>query len=83
MEKRYYVYIMTNRHHTALYTGMTNNLSRRVREHREGRGSRFVRRYNATKLVYVEEHPRPQDAIAREKQLRPDHAGRRSTWSSA
>ncbi len=66
----YYVYIMTNRHHTVLYTGMTNNLERRVREHQEGRGSRFARRYNVSKLVYVEEHVRPQDAIAREKQIK-------------
>ena len=70
MQKTFYVYIMTNRHNTVLYTGMTNDLARRVREHKEKRGSKFTRRYNIARLVYFEEHSRAQDAIDREKQIK-------------
>lgn len=70
MRKTYYVYIMANRHNTVLYTGMTNDLARRVLEHKEKRGSKFTRRYNIDRLVYFEEHPRAQDAIDREKQIK-------------
>ena len=66
----YYVYIMSNRHRTVLYIGMTNSLERRVQEHQEGRGSTFTARYQAKELVYYEEYERPQDAIDREKQLK-------------
>jgi len=68
--RTYYVYIMTNRHNTVLYTGMTNNLERRVREHKEGHGSQFTRRYNIKKLVYFEEYMEVNEAIAREKQIK-------------
>ncbi|WP_211214088.1 GIY-YIG nuclease family protein [Salisaeta longa] len=68
--RTYYVYILTNAHHTVLYTGMTNDLRRRVAEHRQGEGSAFVRRYNATKLVYAEAYSEVRDAIRREKQLK-------------
>lgn len=54
-EHRYFVYILTNRHDRVLYTGVTNDLARRVREHREKRGSDFTNRYNVNKLVYFEE----------------------------
>ena len=70
MQQYYHVYIMTNRGRSVLYTGVTNSLERRVCEHKEKRGSRFTRRYNVTRLVYVEEHQRPQDAIEREKQIK-------------
>jgi putative endonuclease len=52
--KQYCVYIMTNAHHTVLYTGVTNNLARRVYEHKNGLGSVFVKKYNVHKLVYYE-----------------------------
>jgi putative endonuclease len=68
--RTYCVYIMTNRHHTVLYTGMTNHLERRVHEHKDGRGSQFTRRYHVTKRVYVEEYAEVTDAIAREKQIK-------------
>jgi putative endonuclease len=68
--RRYYVYIMTNKGDTVLYTGMTNHLERRVREHKEKRGSPFTRRYNIQKLVYFEEYAEVRDAIAREKQIK-------------
>ena len=53
-ERQYCVYIMTNAHHTVLYTGVTNELQRRVLDHRSGKGSGFTKKYNITKLVYFE-----------------------------
>ncbi len=70
MTDQYYVYIMTNKHHTVLYTGVTNDLKRRVYEHREGRGSGFTSRYNVKKLVYYEISQDARAAIAREKQIK-------------
>jgi putative endonuclease len=49
---------------------MTNNLQRRVYEHKSGRGGRFTSRYNVTKLVYYEIYKDPSSAIAREKQIK-------------
>ena len=69
-EHRYFVYILTNQRRTVLYTGVTNNLARRLREHREGHGSVFASRYNAHRLVYAEVHRYIGDAIAREKQIK-------------
>ena len=51
-----WVYIMTNRRNGTLYIGVTNDLLRRVWEHREGVGSSFVRKYGLTRLVYCERH---------------------------
>jgi putative endonuclease len=70
MTEQYYVYIMTNKHHTVLYTGVTNDLMRRVQEHRDGRGGSFTSRYNATKLVFYETCQDARSAIAREKQIK-------------
>ena len=67
--KQHYVYIMTNRSRT-LYTGVTNNLERRVFEHKQGMGSKFTSKYNITRLVYYEECPDVREAIAREKQIK-------------
>ena len=66
----YYVYILTNKNHTVLYTGVTSDIHRRIREHREGRGSQFTRKYNADKLVYIEMTDDVSAAIAREKQIK-------------
>jgi len=52
-DRQYCVYILTNAYNTVLYTGVTNNLTRRVLEHRAGK-SGFTKRYNLTKLVYYE-----------------------------
>jgi putative endonuclease len=60
----YYVYILANRRHGALYTGVTNQLGRRIFEHREGLGSKFVRDYRIFMLVYAEAYDDPRDAIA-------------------
>ncbi len=68
-DRQYCVYIMTNAHNTVLYTGVTNNLQRRVLEHRAGQSS-FTKRYNVTKLVYFECGSDINAAIAREKQIK-------------
>ena len=65
----YYVYIMTN-HSKTLYTGVTNDLQRRVFEHKNKQVSGFTSRYNITKLVYFENSSGPYDAIRREKQIK-------------
>ena len=70
MNKQYYVYIMTNRTNTVLYTGVTNDLKTRVYEHKEKMANGFTRKYNATKLVYYEVCEEAQSAISREKQLK-------------
>ncbi|GAB4425569.1 MAG: GIY-YIG nuclease family protein [Anaerolineae bacterium] len=70
MDKQYYVYIMTNKHNTVLYTGVTNDLSRRVYEHKNGHGGGFTSRYNVHKLVYFEQCGDVKAAITREKQIK-------------
>jgi putative endonuclease len=66
---QYYVYIMSNKSKT-LYTGVTNNLEKRVYEHKNKLKKGFTRRYNIAKLVYYESFLSIQDAIAREKQIK-------------
>jgi putative endonuclease len=67
--KTYFVYIMTNRSKT-LYTGVTNNLVRRVREHKAGTGSRFAAKYKLDRLVYFERFEDIHNAIEREKRIK-------------
>jgi putative endonuclease len=69
-ERQYYVYIMTNKNNNVLYTGMTNDLARRIWEHKEKQTSGFTSRYNIMKLVYYEIFSDPYNAIAREKQIK-------------
>ena len=69
MNKEYYVYIMTNKSRT-LYTGVTNNLERRVYEHKHKLMTGFTSKYNITKLVYYEAGDNINVAIAREKQIK-------------
>ena len=66
----YWVYRMTNVGNTVLYTGVTDNLRRRVAAHRNGTGSKFTSRYNVTKLVFYEVFGLIQDAIAAEKKIK-------------
>ena len=66
---QYYVYIMTNRSKT-LYTGVTNDLMRRVYEHKNKMIEGFTKKYHITKLVYYEETNDIQVAISREKQIK-------------
>jgi putative endonuclease len=70
MDRQYYVYIMTNKHNNVLYTGITNDLKRRVYEHKEKLLNGFTKKYNITKLVYYEVFEDPENAILREKQIK-------------
>ena len=70
MEHRYFVYILTNSRHTVLYTGVTNDLLRRVSEHRNPAFEGFTHRYNVNHLVYYEEFGDSLSAIAREKHIK-------------
>ena len=54
MDKRFYVYIMTNKYNTVLYTGVTNDLDRRVFEHKHKLAKGFTKKYNIEKLVYLD-----------------------------
>jgi putative endonuclease len=67
--KSYYVYVMTNESRT-LYTGVTNDLTRRVYEHQHKLLPGFTAKYNITRLVYFEEANDVQAALAREKQIK-------------
>jgi len=67
--KQYFVYIMTSASGT-LYTGMTNNLERRVFEHKHKLSPGFTQKYNVNRLVYFETFSQVQDAIAREKEIK-------------
>jgi putative endonuclease len=68
-KRRYYTYIMASRS-GVLYVGMTNNLPRRVREHKRKEADSFTARYNVTRLVWYRSFSRPQDAIAAEKKIK-------------
>jgi putative endonuclease len=68
--KKYFVYIMTTISNTALYTGVTNDLRRRVIEHRTDHGSLFTKKYKLYKLVYYESGDDITSAIDREKQIK-------------
>ena len=70
MSKQYYVYIMTNRGNTVIYVGVTNDLKRRVYEHRNKTIRGFTEKYNVNKLVYYEICDDIESAILREKQLK-------------
>ena len=67
--KQYYVYIMTN-HSRTLYTGVTNDLQRRVGEHKNGNVAGFTSKYNIKSLVYFEATSDIREAIQREKQIK-------------
>ncbi len=66
----YYVYMMTNEYNNVLYIGVTNDLSRRVYEHKSGLIDGFTKQYNVHKLVWFEDCHDVKMAIAREKQLK-------------
>ena len=68
--KQYYVYIVTNKWNRVLYTGVTNDLMRRMEEHRFELVPGFTARYRAHKLIYYEAYDDPATAIAREKQIK-------------
>jgi len=70
MDRQYYIYIMTNKRNTVLYTGVTNDLKRRVYEHKEKLAAGFTKQYNIAKLVYYEICEDIENAILREKQIK-------------
>jgi putative endonuclease len=65
-----YVYMMSNKPHGVLYTGVTADLPARVWQHKNGIGSKFCRKYNCDKLVFAEPHATIDEAIAREKAIK-------------
>lgn len=71
MEKGGCIYILTNKHNTTLYVGVTSDLYSRIMEHREKKYPRsFTAKYNINKLVYFELFHSIEEAIAREKQIK-------------
>ena len=68
--KDYYVYILTNKRGNVMYIGVTNDLARRLQEHRRGEIDGFTKKYNVHKLVYFESGFDVREAIMREKQLK-------------
>jgi putative endonuclease len=69
-DKRYYVYILASKKNGVLYVGTTNDLERRMIEHRSEAIKGFTQRYHVKKLVYYEIFEKPYDAICREKALK-------------
>jgi len=67
---QYYIYIITNKENSTLYTGITNDLKRRIYEHKEKFIEGFTKKYNLTKLVYYEIYDDAESAIYREKQIK-------------
>jgi putative endonuclease len=70
MSKQYCVYIMTNKNNTVLYTGVTSDLKKRIRQHKMKLVKGFTKKYNIEKLVYYEVLEDPYNAIVREKQIK-------------
>ncbi|MFB0510235.1 MAG: GIY-YIG nuclease family protein [bacterium] len=70
MDKQYFLYIMTNKSNNVLYTGVTNDLQKRVYEHKAKLFSGFTKKYNVNKLVYYEVFKDIYNAISREKQIK-------------
>ena len=68
--KTMYIYIITNKYNGTLYIGVTNNLSRRIYEHKHKIISGFSSKYNLNRLVYYEIYEDEQNAISREKTLK-------------
>ncbi|PKN01050.1 MAG: excinuclease ABC subunit C [Elusimicrobia bacterium HGW-Elusimicrobia-1] len=70
MNKRYYVYIVTNKRNKVLYTGVTGDLKRRIYEHKNKLVEGFTKKYNADKLVFYEAFGSAMDAISAEKKIK-------------
>ena len=70
MYNTYYIYIMSNTNNTTLYIGVTNDIERRVKEHKSGTLPGFTQKYNCVKLVYYEKYSDIEQAIEREKKLK-------------
>ena len=72
-ENLYYCYILSNKNRTVLYIGYTEDLMKRVEQHKNGTGTNFTKKYNVTQLIYVEEFKNKKEAKNREKQLKNWH----------
>ncbi|OGW32692.1 MAG: excinuclease ABC subunit C [Nitrospirae bacterium GWC2_56_14] len=70
MDKQFYIYIMTNKGHSVLYTGVTSDLKKRVYQHKAKLADGFTFRYNISKLVYYQIAQNAFAAISREKQIK-------------
>jgi putative endonuclease len=68
--KRFYVYLLASKRNGTLYIGVTSNLLQRVWQHKKKLVEGFTKKYNVDMLVYYEEHPDAESAIAREKQMK-------------
>lgn len=68
--KTYYTYMLANHDNTLLYVGITNNIARRVQEHKTKLNAGYASKLNIDKLVYFESYQWVQDAIKREKQIK-------------
>lgn len=68
--KQYYIYILSNWSGNVIYTGFTNNLERRMGEHKAKLVDGFAKKYNLDRLVYYECYDDPEDAILREKEIK-------------
>lgn len=68
--RTFFIYILASRKNGTLYIGVTNDIARRIWEHRNGQGDSFTRRYHVDRLVYIETFPTAHEAIGREKSLK-------------
>jgi len=70
MSRQYWVYILTNKSNTVLYTGVTGNLPRRIEEHKSSKIEGFTKRYNVNKLVFAEAFEKIEHALMAEKKIK-------------
>lgn len=70
MDRKYYVYIVTNKRNNVLYTGVTNDLERRMYEHKNKMVEGFTKKYNVNRLIYFEKFCNPNEAISAEKKIK-------------
>jgi len=70
MSKEFYVYITTNKRNNVFYTGVTNDINRRIYQHKHKLVKGFTKKYNVNKLVFLESFKSPNDAIRAEKQIK-------------
>lgn len=71
----YYCYILSNKNRTVLYIGYTDDINKRLLQHKRGNGALFTKKYNVYDLVYLENHKTKAEAKKREKQLKNWHKG--------
>ncbi|MBL7156093.1 MAG: GIY-YIG nuclease family protein [Candidatus Pacebacteria bacterium] len=70
MQRKYYTYIVTNKRNTVIYTGITNNIEKRMFEHKNKLIKGFTSKYNINKLVWCESFNNPEEAISAEKRIK-------------